>query len=51
LAVFLQVWRAKPDVHGRQLIEAKLAEEGRCAPSPTTKFEPLPVGYDRVMSA
>jgi len=27
---FLQVWHAIPDVHGRQLRFAQLAEEGRC---------------------
>jgi len=29
---------------------AKLADEGRCGPLPTTKFEPLPVGSDWVIS-
>jgi len=48
---FSQVWRAIPDVHGRQLIEAKLAEEGQCAPLPTTNFEPILVGSDRIISA
>jgi len=48
---FLQVWRAILDVHGRQLSEAKLAKEGRCVPLPTTKFEPLLVVSDRVISA
>jgi len=44
--VFFKVWLAIPDVHGRQLSEAKLAEEGG-APLLTTKYEPTLVGSDR----
>jgi len=47
---FLVILAAMPDVHGRQLSEAKLAEEGRCVPLLTRKYEPLPVGSDRVIS-
>jgi len=46
-----EVWRAIPDVHGRQLRFAQLVEEEGCAPLLTTKYEPLPVGSDRVISA
>jgi len=48
---FFNVWRAIPDVYGRQLSEAKLVEEGGCAPLPTIKYEPLLVGSDRLNNA
>jgi len=44
---FSKLWRAIPDVLGRRLSEAKLAEEGECAPLITTKYEPDLVKTDR----
>jgi len=46
-----EVWRAIPDVLGRQVSEAKLAEEGGCVLLLTTKYEPLLVRSERVISA
>jgi len=48
---FMEFWRAILDVSSRRLSEAKPAEEGGCATSLITKYEPLPVVSDRVISA